>query len=83
MVVEVIRTIFSFLQENFTSIKSIKSKKSIKTIYKRISDFLEHKTLNNQLSLKCFYEHKKNKMLFMSTKSYAQDVVYEHKMSTK
>ena len=23
-----------------------------------------------------------HKMLFMSTKSYAQDVVYEHKMST-
>ena len=27
-----------------------------------------------------FYEHKKYKTLFMSTKSYAEDVVYEHKM---
>ena len=27
-----------------------------------------------------FYEHKKHKTLFMSTKSYAQDVAYEHKM---
>ena len=78
MIVEVVRTNFRlllfFLQENFTSIKSIKS------IYKRISDFLKHKTLNKQLSLRCFYEHKKHKTLFMSTKSYAQDVVY---MSTR
>ena len=39
--------------------------------------------LNKQLSLRCFYEHKKHKTLFISTKSYAQDVVYKHKMSTK
>ena len=52
MIVEVIgtnfRLLFFFLQENFTRIKSIKN------IYKRISDFLEHKTLNKQLSLRCF-----------------------------
>ena len=33
--------------------------------------------LNKQLSLRCFYGHKKHKI---SIKSYAQDVVYEHKM---
>ena len=58
MVVEVIRTNFRlfkiFLRENFTSIKSIKSKKNIKNTYKRISNFLKHKTLNKQLSLRCF-----------------------------
>ena len=83
MIVEVIRTnvklfFFFFLQENFISIKS---KKSIKNIYKQISDFLKHKTLNKQLSLRCFYEHKKHKTLFTSIKSYAQDAVYQHKMS--
>ena len=57
MIIEVIRTNFRlfkfFLRENFTSIKSIKSKKSIKNIYKRISNFLKHKTLNKKLSLRC------------------------------
>ena len=56
MVAEVIKTFFFFLRENFASIKSIKSKKnikSVKNIYKRISDFLKHKTLNKRLSLRC------------------------------
>ena len=73
MIVEVIGTIFVF------TIKIYKHKKH-KNIYKRISDFLKHKTLNKQLSLRCFDEHKKHKTLFISTKSYAQDVVCEHKM---
>ena len=30
-----------------------------------------------------FYENKNHKSLFISTKSYAQDFVYKHKMSTK
>ena len=80
MTVEVIKT-NSRLLENFTSIKSIKSEKKHKNIYKRIIDFLKHKTLNKQLSLRCFYEHKKHKTLFISIKSYAQDGVYEHKIT--
>ena len=67
MIVEVIGTNFRlllyFLQENFISIKSKKNHKKQKNIYKRISDFLKHKTLNKQLSLRCFYEHKKHKTL--------------------
>ena len=36
--------------------------------------------LNKQLSLRCFYEHKKHKTLFINTESYAQDFVYKHKI---
>ena len=83
IIVEVIRTnfklLFFFSQENFTNIKSIKSKKNIKNIYKRISDFLKHKTLNKQLLLRCFYEHKKHKTLFIRTKSYVQDLLISTK----
>ena len=80
MIVEVVRTNFRlllfFLQGNFTSIKSIK------IIYKQISDILKHKMLNKQLSLRSFMGIKSTK-LYEHKKLCTRCCLYEHKMGTK